>query len=708
MPGSVMPFSPRAARARARIATLAAALLLAACAPGIRPGAGQPEGPRIVRLDDRAAAALAELLSMEDRRALDVARMTALLGDPTPEVRARAALATGRVKEPGSAHLVRPLLADPDPHVRAAAAFAAGLLADTAALPALRTLALQAAGGDGVEAVAALWRIGTPDAAAVVEQILAESVPGASRRPPPRARTAEALLAVWRMPRSAQAVRHVVQLAGSADEELRWRASHALMRMGEPGTALPLLELLRAAPDPLSRAQAARGLRPAFADSAGIAAEVGQALRAALADPHPHVRINAVRAFAGFAAAAADVDDIARLLADPDSNVVLATVETLAAPRLASMAAPALRSVAGNAGARTPVRLLALNALVRAGDAQALDIAAAWLDSPEASVRLAAARALAPAGAAAAAPLERAARDRDPRVAAAALAARAALPESAAPARSLLLEALRNPAPAVRAAAARALAPRAMPEDMPALLDAYDAALADPAPDAALAVIDALGSLAEAGAPVDRTFFARFPQPHPDRAVHARALARLGPGRWPDAPPAPPRAERPLRPLEWYHQIIAEHVAPPLAGQPLPRVAIELDHGTIVLELAPHEAPITVASFLDLVGRGFYDGLPWHRVVPNFVLQTGQGPGGPAFSIRDELNRLRYLRGTLGMALSGPDTGTSQWFITHAPQPHLDGGYTIFGRVIEGMEAADAVVQEDVIRRIRLLESPGT
>ena len=91
-------------------------------------------------------------------------------------------------------------------------------------------------------------------------------------------------------------------------------------------------------------------------------------------------------------------------------------------------------------------------------------------------------------------------------------------------------------------------------------------------------------------------------------------------------------------------------------------------------------------------------------MVPNFVVQggdpRGDGSGGPGHAIRDELNRRRYLRGTLGMALSGPDTGGSQFFIAHSPQPHLDGGYTVFGQVIGGADVLDRIVQGDRIVRI--------
>src|SRR2546430_11021500 len=93
-----------------------------------------------------------------------------------------------------------------------------------------------------------------------------------------------------------------------------------------------------------------------------------------------------------------------------------------------------------------------------------------------------------------------------------------------------------------------------------------------------------------------------------------------------------------------------------------------------------------------------------HRVVPNFVVQDGDprgdGWGGPGFVLRDEMNPVRYDVGTMGMALSGPDTGGSQFFITHSPQPHLDGGYTVFGRLVSGFTVLSAIAQGDRIRSI--------
>lgn len=127
--------------------------------------------------------------------------------------------------------------------------------------------------------------------------------------------------------------------------------------------------------------------------------------------------------------------------------------------------------------------------------------------------------------------------------------------------------------------------------------------------------------------------------------------------------------------------------------------------GTFRVELACPEAPLTCLSFLHLAGQGFYDGLTFHRVVPDFVVQggdpRGDGFGGPPFTLRDEINRLRYERGTVGLALAGPDTGGSQFFVALAPQPHLDGGYTAFGRVVAGDEVLDRILPGATILRVR-------
>lgn len=126
--------------------------------------------------------------------------------------------------------------------------------------------------------------------------------------------------------------------------------------------------------------------------------------------------------------------------------------------------------------------------------------------------------------------------------------------------------------------------------------------------------------------------------------------------------------------------------------------------GAFTIELLPENAPLTVDNFIQLATRGYFNGVRVHRVVPNFVIQDGDprgdGNGGPGYQIRCEINQVPYDRGAVGMALSGKDTGGSQWFVTHSPQPHLDGGYTVFGRVVRGMNVVDAIARGDTINKI--------
>ncbi|HEX7999832.1 MAG TPA: peptidylprolyl isomerase [Pyrinomonadaceae bacterium] len=139
------------------------------------------------------------------------------------------------------------------------------------------------------------------------------------------------------------------------------------------------------------------------------------------------------------------------------------------------------------------------------------------------------------------------------------------------------------------------------------------------------------------------------------------------------------------------------------------QATVATDKGAFVIELLPEDAPLTVDSFVQLARRGYFNNITFHRVVPNFVVQggdpRGDGNGGPGYQIRCEINEARYERGAVGMALSGKDTGGSQWFVTHSPQPHLDGGYTVFGRVREGMETVDRIMRGDVIRSIIITEN---
>ncbi len=138
------------------------------------------------------------------------------------------------------------------------------------------------------------------------------------------------------------------------------------------------------------------------------------------------------------------------------------------------------------------------------------------------------------------------------------------------------------------------------------------------------------------------------------------------------------------------------------------KAVIETEKGSIEIELFPEHAPRTVNNFVFLARDGFYDGVVFHRVIANFMIQggdpTGSGRGGPGYRFEDEFdgNPLRHERGVLSMANAGPGTNGSQFFITHEPQPHLDGRHTVFGKVSKGLEVVDAIKQGDTMIKVTI------
>ncbi|MEZ4662114.1 MAG: peptidylprolyl isomerase [Caldilineaceae bacterium] len=141
------------------------------------------------------------------------------------------------------------------------------------------------------------------------------------------------------------------------------------------------------------------------------------------------------------------------------------------------------------------------------------------------------------------------------------------------------------------------------------------------------------------------------------------------------------------------------------------QVSMETDAGTIELELYPQHAPKTVNNFVFLINEGYYDGITFHRVISDFMIQggdpTGSGRGGPGYKFEDETrnNPLRHDTGVISMANAGPNTNGSQFFITHSPQPHLNGKHTVFGKVTKGQDVVDAVRQGDRMIKVTVTEA---
>ena len=135
-----------------------------------------------------------------------------------------------------------------------------------------------------------------------------------------------------------------------------------------------------------------------------------------------------------------------------------------------------------------------------------------------------------------------------------------------------------------------------------------------------------------------------------------------------------------------------------------------MDKGSIVIELFEQDTPKTVANFEKLITEGFYDGIPFHRVIKGFMAQggcpNGTGTGGPGYTIPCETkgNPHSHERGSLSMAHRGPNTGGSQFFIVYEPQPHLNGVHTVFGKVVEGMDVVDNIEQGDTMNKVTIAQ----
>jgi cyclophilin family peptidyl-prolyl cis-trans isomerase len=246
----------------------------------------------------------------------------------------------------------------------------------------------------------------------------------------------------------------------------------------------------------------------------------------------------------------------------------------------------------------------------------------------------------------------------------------------------------------VRATAAELLGESKTDEDITALTNAYAKTNKDTMNDAKLAILASIAKSQKpqavtllTGALRDTDFVVR------QQAADLLRVLRKGST---DLKPGSVKADRDRN---FYKEVAA------LSANPKKLIAqLVTTKGIIAIELFAEDAPMTVQNFLALARKGFFNNVSFHRVVPNFVIQggdpRGDGNGGPGYQIRCEINMRPYVRGSVGMALSGKDTGGSQFFICHSPQPHLDGGYTVFGQVLEGMDVVDKITRGDLIEKV--------
>jgi cyclophilin family peptidyl-prolyl cis-trans isomerase/HEAT repeat protein len=465
-----------------------------------------------------------------------------------------------------------------------------------------------------------------------------------------------------------------------------WPFAYALQRIARPAAA-PTLQTWLTRGGATTRAFAARGL--------GLlkAAEARPALEGLAADDRQPlgVRVQAVRALGAIGARQS-----APVLSTLFAKAPVLVLRLEAAAALGAVADPAAAEVLVDflEHRSPPLRAAAQAALARA-DAETFLTVLSGLDvDPEWSVRAALATSLAALGKdAAALRLGQLARDTDARVRAAALTALARVGASGAEA--LLTAELQHADPVVRMAAARGLGTLKATAAVPALSRALDASRADPTYVARAAMLGALAAIDPTSArPLLTTALADA-----DWAIRIRAAALL---RELDAA----SGAAPQRPAPAPGDAALDATSSLVAPAYTPQAYVETSKGEIRFDLAVVDAPRAVASFIALAGKGFFDGLAWHRIVPDFVVQTGDprgdGEGGPGYTLRDELSMRPYVRGTVGMALDWEDTGGSQFFITHSPQPHLDARYPVLGQVAAGMDVVDRLEPGDRIVSVRV------
>jgi len=590
-----------------------------------------------------------------------------LLQDEHASVRSAAARALGHIQDRGSVGPLTRALSDRALDVRREAAFALGLVGDSTALPALSDrLAHETDPGLRETIVTAVGMAGGRPGATVIERAL--HAPRASER-------WAAALAAGRLKDSTLVDPLAAAAAKDPNPELRWRVAYALGRIGDRRGAASLRKLSEDKSE-MVRAMAARALGDVH-DSTAAARLV-----ALLGDSAWRVRVNAAHAL-GVIQARRDARSLRPLLKDSNAQVRWEAALSLGAIQdsasigdlTAALQDPTSGVVQGAAIALLQIR----------GD-QAVGAVAPAIDLLPGFLRSGLVEALGPVkGPLALEVLLARARDStDAPQAAGATSGLAKRPQDAAASIPVLRPLLGARDFTVVCSAAEALGELGDSVSVPALAALLGRNATAEDKDVRTSAVTALASLKSNAAARDALRMARR---DPERRVREIATAALGMpadsvGAWP----------APMLRVE------------PIPSAPATSADVETERGVIRIALDPARAPRTVENFARLARSGFFNGLNFHRVVPNFVIQDGcprgDGWGGPGYAIPCEYNDRPYETGTVGMALSGKDTGGSQWFITLSPQPRLDAHYTAFGKVASGMDVVEKIMPGDKILKI--------
>ena len=652
--------------------------------------------------DEAMVDAMAAVLSLEDRQLFDAAVLANAAHHPEPMVRRRAALAVGRIGDSAGTTILIEMLEDPVQIVRQDAAFALGLLGDRFAIGYLRELVLNSYGDDmsatQVEAVTALTRLGGSEAAEVLEDLLSRWIGRIVAGDEIPSTVSQALFESWRLGTEAPE-QLLLQYAELPLRAVRLPAVYSLSRLRAVAGANVFVDGLDDTDDAI-RALSALALNADFADAAGLDRNgTARRLVPLIEDNHPRVRINTLRSLGSYknpTYSALLVNGLSD--ADPNARVQAITALGLSggdeAERLLQ------ENVNSGPFAERRQALLGLAAINRD---RAIVRAAGWITSDDWLLISTGIEALGIiAGDTAEAWLVNMLHHDDGRIVGRAFSAVARIDSIRATALARGL--LEHPDPVVRTLATNQIRGSLVRTDLELLTRAYGLSLRDGISDARIAIARAIGQisredLAFQGAVEE--FLALYPTCS-DYLVRSAVIDSFPAAalKWGGVAPILTGKD-----IADYRDIARRLILPAEQNGVLPGIVVETEYGSVDISLFAADAPITVDALLQLVDRHYFDGGTWHRVVPNFVIQDGDprgdGWGGPGFSLRDEISRRRYGRGTVGMALSGPHTGGSQFFITHSPQPHLDGTYAVVGQVDSGMDIVDRITQGDGIRTIR-------
>jgi cyclophilin family peptidyl-prolyl cis-trans isomerase len=640
-----------------------------------------------------------EIAIAEDRRDASDVQLVHSASNRSPEVRERVALALGRIQDPASVRLLVSLLSDQEIAVQSAAAFALGQVGSADAVPALSQAAGSANSDVAQRAIVALGKIHAPGTT--------DRIAGFLRHADPALREAAAF-ALSRTGDST-AVPPLIAALDDATPAVRGQALHALERLADPRGAEGALRLTRDQ-DPGVRYFAYRAVGR-LGDALSADARLGEALAQGLRESDWRLRAIAARA-AESTATYLVASELLAALSDPSTNVREAAVAALGGirslpPDVESRVRDALAQLSSDPA--PGIRFRAGVALAQRAGSSALGSAS------DASTAATAAPSLQPFLA-----------DPDPFVVGKVVGSLGSGKDEGF--HPLLRSLATDQRSTVRAAALEGLSSFGDPGDEPLFARGVGDA------DWVTATI-AAGALAEAGTaastPTLREVLAnrRGAEESELRASAATALGSIAERT--GAKDDLPALQGALDDEDFFVRRAAAEAITKITGDTItaePRVppdksyaadfglpsgpqaaTIVTERGAIEIELFGDESPNTVASFLALARRGFYDGIRFHRVVPSFVAQAGcprgDGWGSAGYTLRCEINERRYITGAVGMAHAGKDTGGSQFFITHSPQHHLEGRYTLFGRVVAGQDVVDSLTEQDRILRIETSEA---